>query len=75
MSPEHVKVNKPLEVGRSASSSYQLFSIPTPVLVSPLEAAAEVPGHCDNIYQGFAKCLIRLGDGMGHGGELETICR
>ncbi|KAM7058246.1 neuritin-like protein [Molossus nigricans] len=45
------------------------------VLVSPLEAAAEVPSRCDNIYQGFAKCLIRLGDGMGHRGELETICR
>ncbi|XP_007517782.1 neuritin-like protein isoform X1 [Erinaceus europaeus] len=44
-------------------------------LVSPLAAATEGPGHCDNIYQGFAECLIRLGDSMGHGGELETVCR
>ncbi|KAL0622113.1 Neuritin-like protein [Plecturocebus cupreus] len=45
------------------------------VLVPPLAAAAAVPNLCDTIYQGFAECLIRLGDGMGRGGELETICR
>ncbi|XP_045675062.1 neuritin-like protein [Phyllostomus hastatus] len=45
------------------------------VPVSPLEAAAGGPDHCENIYQGFAECLIRLGDGMGQGGQLETICR
>ncbi|XP_012586043.1 PREDICTED: neuritin-like protein [Condylura cristata] len=38
-------------------------------------AATTGPGRCDNIYQGFAACLIRLGDDMGHGGELETVCR
>ncbi|XP_054435020.1 neuritin-like protein [Pteronotus mesoamericanus] len=52
-----------------------LLLLPPLVPVSLLEAAAMGPGHCDNIYQGFAECLIRLGDGMGHGGELETICR
>ncbi|XP_066204666.1 neuritin-like protein [Saccopteryx leptura] len=52
-----------------------LLLLPPLVLISPLEAAAVGPGHCDNIYQGFAECLIRLGDGMGHGSELETICR
>ncbi|XP_004600960.2 neuritin-like protein isoform X1 [Sorex araneus] len=45
------------------------------VLVSPLAAAAAGPRGCDNIYQGFAQCLIRLGDGMSRGGELETVCR
>uniref|UniRef100_A0A8D0V5H4 Neuritin 1 like n=1 Tax=Sus scrofa TaxID=9823 RepID=A0A8D0V5H4_PIG len=45
------------------------------VLVCPLAAATVGPGRCDTIYQGFAKCLIRLGDGMGSGGELETVCR
>ncbi|XP_032139661.1 neuritin-like protein isoform X1 [Sapajus apella] len=45
------------------------------VLVPPLAAAAAGPNRCDTIYQGFAECLIRLGDGMGRGGELETICR
>ncbi|XP_032710042.1 neuritin-like protein isoform X1 [Lontra canadensis] len=45
------------------------------VLVSPLAAAATGPGGCDTIYQGFAECLIRLGDGMGLGGELDTVCR
>ncbi|XP_008565980.1 PREDICTED: neuritin-like protein [Galeopterus variegatus] len=45
------------------------------VLVPPLAAAAAGPNRCDTIYQGFAECLIRLGDGMGHGGELETVCR
>ncbi|XP_006156942.1 neuritin-like protein [Tupaia chinensis] len=45
------------------------------VFVPPLAAAAAGPNGCDTIYQGFAKCLIRLGDGMGHGGEMETICR
>ncbi|XP_042776412.1 neuritin-like protein [Panthera leo] len=45
------------------------------VLVSPLAAAATGPGGCDTIYQGFAECLIRLGDSMGLGGELETVCR
>uniref|UniRef100_A0A671FNU1 Neuritin 1 like n=1 Tax=Rhinolophus ferrumequinum TaxID=59479 RepID=A0A671FNU1_RHIFE len=52
-----------------------LLLLPPLVLVSPLAAAAEGPGHCDTIYQGFAECLIRLGDSMGHGGELETVCR
>ncbi|XP_036753647.1 neuritin-like protein isoform X1 [Manis pentadactyla] len=47
----------------------------TLALLSPLTAAAASPGQCNTIYQGFAECLIRLGDGMGHGGELETICR
>ncbi|XP_005876481.1 PREDICTED: neuritin-like protein isoform X1 [Myotis brandtii] len=51
-----------------------LLLLPPLVLLSPLEAAAVGQSRCD-IYQGFAKCLIRLGDGMGHGGELETICR
>ncbi|XP_024089510.2 neuritin-like protein isoform X2 [Pongo pygmaeus] len=45
-----------------------------PLLLLPLAAAAG-PNRCDTIYQGFAECLIRLGDGMGRGGELETICR
>ncbi|XP_012323600.2 neuritin-like protein isoform X2 [Aotus nancymaae] len=45
------------------------------VLVPPLAAAAAGPNRCDTIYQGFAECLVRLGDGMGRGGELETICR
>ncbi|XP_023065985.1 neuritin-like protein isoform X1 [Piliocolobus tephrosceles] len=45
------------------------------VLVPPLAAAAAGPNRCDTIYQGFAECLIRLGDGMGRGGELETVCR
>lgn len=48
---------------------------PPLVLVCPLAAATVGPGRCDTIYQGFAKCLIRLGDGMGSGGELETVCR
>ncbi|XP_023379347.1 neuritin-like protein [Pteropus vampyrus] len=52
-----------------------LLLLPPLVLVSPLVAAAEGPGPCDTIYQGFAECLIRLGDSMGRGGELETICR
>lgn len=37
--------------------------------------ASEGPNRCDTIYQGFAECLIRLGDGMGRGGELQTVCR
>ncbi|XFF86939.1 hypothetical protein AB1E18_013158 [Capra hircus] len=45
------------------------------LLLSPLAAAAAGAGRCDTIYQGFAECLVRLGDSMGHGGELETICR
>ncbi|XP_037672028.1 neuritin-like protein isoform X2 [Choloepus didactylus] len=45
------------------------------VLFPPLAAAVAVSGRCDTIYQGFAECLIRLGDGMGRGGELETVCR
>uniref|UniRef100_A0A2K6GYB8 Neuritin 1 like n=2 Tax=Propithecus coquereli TaxID=379532 RepID=A0A2K6GYB8_PROCO len=45
------------------------------VLVPTLAAATAGPNLCDTIYQGFAECLIRLGDGMGPGGELETICR
>ncbi|XP_027372013.1 neuritin-like protein [Bos indicus] len=52
-----------------------LLLLPPLVPVSPLAAAAAGPGRCDTIYQGFAECLIRLGDGMGHGGELETVCR
>ncbi|NP_001335611.1 neuritin-like protein isoform 2 precursor [Homo sapiens] len=44
------------------------------VLLPPLAAAAAGPNRCDTIYQGFAECLIRLGDSMGRGGELETIC-
>ncbi|XP_076989761.1 neuritin-like protein [Tamandua tetradactyla] len=44
-------------------------------LLPSLAAAAAGPGRCDTIYQGFAECLIRLGDGMGRGGELETVCR
>ncbi|PNI91132.1 NRN1L isoform 1, partial [Pan troglodytes] len=44
------------------------------VLLPPLAAAAAGPNRCDIIYQGFAECLIRLGDSMGRGGELETIC-
>ncbi|KAM5263711.1 neuritin-like protein [Ctenodactylus gundi] len=43
------------------------------LLLLPL--VAESPNRCDTIYQGFAGCLIRLGDGMGRGGELETVCR
>ncbi|XP_046539051.1 neuritin-like protein [Equus quagga] len=45
------------------------------LLLLPLAAATAGPGRCDTIYQGFAECLIRLGDGMGHGGKLETVCR
>ncbi|XP_049642431.1 neuritin-like protein isoform X2 [Suncus etruscus] len=49
-----------------------LLLLPLP---PPLAAAAVGPSGCDNIYQGFAKCLISLGDGMNRGGELETVCR
>ncbi|OBS58298.1 hypothetical protein A6R68_10532 [Neotoma lepida] len=58
-------------------SFYQPFSIPTPplVFVPPLAGASEGLNRCDTIYQGFAECLIRLGDGMGRGGELQTVCR
>ncbi|KAB1274021.1 Neuritin-like protein [Camelus dromedarius] len=52
-----------------------LLLLPSFVLVSPLAAATVGPGRCDTIYQGFAECLIRLGDSMGRGGELETVCR
>uniref|UniRef100_A0A8C2UX94 Neuritin 1 like n=1 Tax=Chinchilla lanigera TaxID=34839 RepID=A0A8C2UX94_CHILA len=45
------------------------------LLLVPFAAATEGPNRCDTIYQGFAECLIRLGDSMGHGGDLETICR
>ncbi|XP_046290348.1 neuritin-like protein [Marmota monax] len=45
------------------------------VLLPLLAAATEAPNRCDTIYQGFAECLIRLGDSMGRGGELETVCR
>ncbi|XP_008063942.1 neuritin-like protein [Carlito syrichta] len=45
------------------------------VFVPPLAAGTAGPNRCDTIYQGFAECLIRLGDSMGRGGELETICR
>ncbi|KAM9607929.1 neuritin-like protein [Trichechus inunguis] len=45
------------------------------VHVPPLAAAPAGPGFCDTMYQGFAECLIRMGDGMGRGGELETVCR
>ncbi|XP_058384052.1 neuritin-like protein isoform X2 [Diceros bicornis minor] len=48
-----------------------LLLLPPP----PPLAATAGPGRCDTIYQGFAECLIRLGDGMGRGGELETVCR
>ncbi|XP_031192977.1 neuritin-like protein isoform X2 [Mastomys coucha] len=44
------------------------------LLLLPL-VASEGPNRCDTIYQGFAECLIRLGDGMGRGGELQTVCR
>ncbi|KAL1784072.1 neuritin isoform X1 [Sigmodon hispidus] len=48
----------------------------TLLLLLPLLAvASEGPNRCDTIYQGFAECLIRLGDGMGRGGELQTVCR
>ncbi|XP_037062128.1 neuritin-like protein isoform X2 [Peromyscus leucopus] len=55
----------------------QPFSIPTPLLVfvPPLAVASDGLNRCDTIYQGFAECLIRLGDGMGRGGELQTVCR
>uniref|UniRef100_A0A8C6AJZ3 Neuritin 1 like n=2 Tax=Monodon monoceros TaxID=40151 RepID=A0A8C6AJZ3_MONMO len=52
-----------------------LLLLPPLVLVSPLAATTAVPGRCDTIYQGFAECLIRLGDSMGRGGELESVCR
>nr|XP_048293025.1 neuritin-like protein isoform X1 [Myodes glareolus] len=45
------------------------------VFVPSLAVASEGPNRCDTIYQGFAECLIRLGDGMGRGGELQTVCR
>uniref|UniRef100_A0A8C9QAS1 Neuritin 1 like n=1 Tax=Spermophilus dauricus TaxID=99837 RepID=A0A8C9QAS1_SPEDA len=45
------------------------------LLLLPLAAATEAPNRCDTIYQGFAECLIRLGDSMGRAGELETVCR
>ncbi|XP_057569307.1 LOW QUALITY PROTEIN: neuritin-like protein [Hippopotamus amphibius kiboko] len=69
--PEARRKSQPL--GQDFSFPYPNLSCP--VLVSPLAAATAGPGRCDTIYQGFAKCLIRLGDGMGHGGELETVCR
>uniref|UniRef100_A0A8C6GIY0 Neuritin 1-like n=1 Tax=Mus spicilegus TaxID=10103 RepID=A0A8C6GIY0_MUSSI len=47
----------------------------TLLLLLPLAVASEGPNRCDTIYQGFAECLIRLGDGMGQGGELQTVCR
>ncbi|XP_036043823.1 neuritin-like protein isoform X2 [Onychomys torridus] len=47
----------------------------TLLLLLPLAVASEGLNRCDTIYQGFAECLIRLGDGMGRGGELQTICR
>ncbi|XP_021488802.1 neuritin-like protein isoform X1 [Meriones unguiculatus] len=47
----------------------------TLLLLLPLAVASEGPNRCDTIYQGFAECLIRLGDGMGRGGELQTVCR
>ncbi|XP_052584549.1 neuritin-like protein isoform X2 [Peromyscus californicus insignis] len=45
------------------------------LLPLPLAVASEGLNRCDTIYQGFAECLIRLGDGMGRGGELQTVCR
>ncbi|XP_019611819.2 neuritin-like protein isoform X2 [Rhinolophus sinicus] len=45
------------------------------LLLLPPLAAAEGPGDCHTIFRGFAECLIRLEGIMGHGGELETICR
>lgn len=65
--------------GWGTGLAHPIYHSPTPtpllVLVPPLAAAAVGPNRCDTIYQGFAECLIRLGDGMGRGGELETICR
>uniref|UniRef100_A0A667HE11 Neuritin 1 like n=1 Tax=Lynx canadensis TaxID=61383 RepID=A0A667HE11_LYNCA len=64
-------------VGKWSQATHAINHSPPPplVLVSPLAAAATGPGGCDTIYQGFAECLIRLGDSMGLGGELETVCR
>ncbi|XP_012868117.1 PREDICTED: neuritin-like protein [Dipodomys ordii] len=53
----------------------RLFLLLPLVLVPPLAAASEGTNRCNTIYQGFAECLIRLGDGMSRGGELETVCR
>ncbi|XP_045149885.1 neuritin-like protein [Echinops telfairi] len=54
----------------------RLLLLLLPLAVAPsLAAAGEGKGRCDTIYQGFAECLIRLGDGMGRGGELEAVCR
>lgn len=63
--------------GKWSQATHAINHSPPPplVLVSPLAAAATGPGGCDTIYQGFAECLIRLGDSMGLGGELETVCR
>ncbi|XP_028710100.1 neuritin-like protein isoform X1 [Peromyscus leucopus] len=53
-----------------------LLLLPPPlVFVPPLAVASDGLNRCDTIYQGFAECLIRLGDGMGRGGELQTVCR
>ncbi|XP_005076365.1 neuritin-like protein isoform X2 [Mesocricetus auratus] len=47
----------------------------TLLLLLPLAMASEGSNRCDSIYQGFAECLIRLGDSMGRGQELQTVCR
>ncbi|KAM6223533.1 neuritin-like protein [Rhynchocyon petersi] len=74
--PQAIQVNKLLVARTGAGSSHLLSSTPpAPVPVPSLAAATEGPGRCDTIYQGFAECLIRLGDSMGRAGELETICR
>nr|XP_015860855.1 neuritin-like protein isoform X1 [Peromyscus maniculatus bairdii] len=52
-----------------------LLLLPPLVFVPPLAVASDGLNRCDTIYQGFAECLIRLGDGMGRGGELQTVCR
>ncbi|XP_010610577.1 neuritin-like protein [Fukomys damarensis] len=60
---------------RQPQCSLRLLLLVPFVLVPPIAAATEGQNRCDTIYQGFAECLIRLGDSMGRGGELETICR
>ncbi|XP_031192976.1 neuritin-like protein isoform X1 [Mastomys coucha] len=71
MSPEQYQVNKVLTNGLQLTLLTILHSQLTPYPA----VASEGPNRCDTIYQGFAECLIRLGDGMGRGGELQTVCR
>lgn len=73
--PRVLQVNKLLEVGGQSQLALSTLPLHLPVLVPSLAAATEGPNSCDTIYQGFAECLIRLGDGMGQGIELETVCR